>query len=413
MTSNKPSGLVDHFFRNEFGKTVSLLTARFGTHHLELAEDSVQEALIQAMNSWRTGKIPENPSGWIFRVANNKMIDQLRRSQKVFYATQVPEETYETPLPADDQGTDDMIRMMFACCNPKLSTEYQIILTLKILGGLSIREISLALLKKEETVAKAYTRAKKQFKAENIRLELPNEHHIKDRINTVLKVIYLLFNEGYKSSEGDQLIRKDLCEEALRLNQLLLAKELTNTDSARSLIALIHFQSARFEARVDALGNSISLEHQDRSRWDARHIDLGNRYLSSVENGERYTYFVQAAINGIHCDADDYQSTNWSYILTLYNHLYSISPNPIVALNRIYPIAMVHGPEEALNALQPLKTETSLRANHLLPATEAELYVQLRETEQAIASLKNAIQLCSNDRDREFYQRKIKRLEVD
>ena len=188
--------LVDHFFRTEYGKAVSHLTSKFGSVHLELAEDSVQEALIKAMQVWPYSKIPDNPTGWILRVAGNKMIDQLRRDQKISRPEELPEhsEEFNENLSLDSIN-DDMVRMMFACCHPTLSDEYQIILTLKMLGGLSIMEISSSLLKKEETVAKSYTRAKKKFKADEIKLTLPPAHEIEKRLEIVLKIIYLLFNE--------------------------------------------------------------------------------------------------------------------------------------------------------------------------------------------------------------------------
>ncbi len=410
MPQKPVNQLVDHFFRNEFGKAVTLLTSKFGVQYLELAEDAVQEALSKAMQKWGYGKIPDNPSGWIIRVAQNKIIDHLRRQQKVFYATQVPDQHYHQEMPAEEQFNDEMIKMMFACCNPKLSADYQIILTLKILGGLSIREIASALLKKEETIAKSYTRAKTQFKKENIRLELPKAEAISDRLQMVLKTIYLLFNEGYKSTEGEQLIRRDLCEEAMRLNQLLLENSSTNNEWTRSLMALMHFQVARFDSRVDEEGLAISLTDQDRSKWDQRHITFGNRYLTTIDNGIKNTYFIQAAISGIHCAANTWEDTNWKYILMLYNHLYTLRPNPVVALNRVYPFAMVHGAEAAITELNKLNSEPSLKSNHLLAATEAELYQRIGDLPKAKAFTEKAIELAKNEKDKAFLSQKLEQI---
>ncbi|MEQ9303897.1 MAG: sigma-70 family RNA polymerase sigma factor, partial [Marinoscillum sp.] len=372
MPNPSASSLVDHFFRNEFGKAVTYLTGKFGVAHLEAAEDAVQDALVKAMQSWGFGKVPDNPTGWIIRVAKNKLIDHLRRQQKVYYATQLPQVETESPDISDELFKDEMVKMIFACCNPAISSEYQLILTLKILGGLSVREIASALIKKEETIAKSYTRAKKKFKEENLTLEIPSQGDIQNRLNTALQAIYLLFNEGYKTTHGEQLIRKDLCEVAMRLNQLLLDKPETNNELSRSLMALMHFQVSRFDARLNDIGQSVSLEKQDRSKWDNRHIDLGNRYLTTIADGMTNTYFLQAAINGIHCSAPTYEQTNWTYILMLYNHLYSLSPNPIVALNRIYPLSKVHGPEIALEQLDELSKNKALDMNHLVFATRAE-----------------------------------------
>lgn len=208
--SRNVSELVDHFFRNEFGKAVSYLTGKFGPTYLGEAEDAVQEALVKAMQSWPFGKVPDSPTAWIIRVAHNKFIDQIRRKQKVYYTTSLPDtETQEAKI-TEDYFQDELVKMIFACCNPRLNAEYQLILTLRLLGGLSVREIAGALIKKEEAVAKALTRAKKKFQEENLKLELPPAKEIRNRLQIVLKVIYLLFNEGYKSTGGDQLIRRDI-----------------------------------------------------------------------------------------------------------------------------------------------------------------------------------------------------------
>ncbi len=200
--SEQVTKLVDHYFREEYGKAVSYLTAKYGSQHLDLAEDSVQEALYKAMQTWPYAQIPKNPSGWIVTVASNKMIDHFRKTSRVDNSDHIPDRLVETQDLDLESIQDDVVKMMFACCHPSLSAEYQIILTLKILGGLSIREISRGLLKKEETVAKSYTRAKKKFQEEGIQLVLPSQAEIKSRLRTVLHVIYLLFNEGYKTTEG-------------------------------------------------------------------------------------------------------------------------------------------------------------------------------------------------------------------
>ncbi|MEQ8472724.1 MAG: sigma-70 family RNA polymerase sigma factor [Marinoscillum sp.] len=412
MANPSTSSLVDHFFRNEFGKVVTYLTGKFGVAHLEAAEDAVQDALMKAMQSWGYGKVPDNPTGWIIKVARNKLIDHLRRQQKVYYATQLPETETEEPTISEDLFKDEMVKMIFACCNPAISTEYQLILTLKILAGLSIREISSALIKKEETVAKSYTRAKKKFKEENIILEIPSPEDIQNRLGVALKAIYLLFNEGYKTTEGEQLIRKDLCEEAMRLNQLLLDKQETNNEQTRSLMALMHFQVSRFDARLDEEGRSVSLQNQDRSKWDNQHITLGNRYLTTVSDGMTNAYFLQAAINGIHCASPDYEHTNWTYILILYNHLYSLNPNPIIALNRIYPLSKVHGPELALEQINELSNNKLLAQNYLVNATKAEILLQLDNLSDARAELELAIDLCANAKEREYMTRKLEEISL-
>ena len=399
--------VIDHLFRNEFGKAVAYLTGKFGPGHLSAAEDAVQDALMKAMQSWPFGKVPNNPTGWIIRVANNKLIDQLRRQQKVYYATQLPETSQAPPVISEELFNDEMVKMIFACCNPAMSTEHQLILTLKILGGLSIREIAAALLKKEETIAKAYTRAKKKFKEENPTLEIPTGGEIQNRLAVVLKVLYLLFNEGYKCTEGNQLIRKELCEEAMRLNHILLDKPETNNEWTRAHMALMHYHVARFDARTDEAGEAISLEFQDRSKWDPRHIELGNRYLNTIPEGYHNEYFIQAAISGIHVNARSYEQTDWPGILTMYNLLYSLKPNPLIALYRIIPVAMTHGPGAALSELSKLEDEPLLIRNHLLAATRAEIYCQLADWQNAKTALQEAIEKAENDKEKAFLNRKL------
>lgn len=401
------SELVDHFFRNEFGKAVSYLTAKFGPTYLGEAEDAVQDALMKAMQTWPFGKIPDNPTAWIIRVAKNKLIDQIRRKQKVYYTTRLPDINGHETIISEEFFQDEIVKMMFACCNPKLNIEYQMILTLRLLGGLSVKEIASALIKKEEAVAKALTRAKKKFQKENLRLEIPSEAEIKTRLQVVLKIIYLLFNEGYKSTEGDHLIRRDICEEAMRLNQILLEKKETNDEWSRSLMALMHFQASKFDSRTDEAGEGVSLEFQDRTKWDHRHINLGNRYLNSVQDGIHNTYFLQAAISGIHANAKTYEESQWPSILKLYDHLYALSPNPIIALNRIIPLAKIEGEAKALNQLQELEHEKSLSENYLLPAIKAELYIQLGQKNKAIKELQVAIEKTDNAREKAFLKKKM------
>ncbi|MFT6865299.1 MAG: RNA polymerase sigma factor (sigma-70 family) [Cyclobacteriaceae bacterium] len=407
-TSSEVSLLIDHFFRNESGKAIAFLTNRFGTENLEFVEDAVQEALFKAMQTWPYKTVPNNPTSWIIRVAGNKLVDQLRRNKKITYTEEIIDDRFEEVNLADGAFKDDMIRMIFACCNPQLSDEYQLILTLKILGGLSVKEIASGLLKKEETVAKSYTRAKKKFREENLTLELPESVAIDERLLRVLKVIYLLFNEGYKSTDSDQLIRKDLCKDAIRLCQLLLENRLTNTPYTRSLLALMYYHSSRFDARINQDGEIIPLEKQDRANWKKDFINRGNYYLSSVtENETQNEYFLQAAISGIHCNADTYEETRWDIILHLYDTLYHFNPSPIVALNRIVALEKIKGSAEALTEIEKLEKESSLTKNYLLPAIKAEIYISLKQIDQAIKSIKKAISLTANPNEKEYLKKKM------
>jgi RNA polymerase sigma factor (sigma-70 family) len=404
--------LVDHFFRTEYGKAVSHLTNKFGSINLELAEDAVQEALIKAMQVWPYSQIPDNPTGWILRVAGNKMIDHLRRDQKMSRQEELPEhsEEFNDNLSLDTIN-DDMVRMMFACCHPSLSDEYQIILTLKILGGLSIREISSSLLKKEETVAKSYTRAKKKFKADEIKLTLPPAHEIEKRLEMVLKIIYLLFNEGYKSAEGTQLIREELCEEAIRLNKVLLESEICDTPSANALMALMHFHASRFGARVDEHGDIINLEHQDRSKWNQDLINQGLIYLEKASDSEHVNdYIIQAAISSFHCNAQHFDETNWREILRLYDLQLQINPNPIIRLNRVIPMEKVHGSLLAFSEIEELEETSFFDEYYLFYAIKGQILENLGEISDCIKALEKAISLTKNEKEVSYLSSKLSQL---
>lgn len=407
----KVDQLIDHFFRTEYGKAVSHLTSRFGTGNIELAEDAVQDTLIKAMQTWPYAQVPDNPTGWILRVAGNKMIDHLRREQKQSKES-IPEvsEEFMDDIPLTDIN-DDMIRMIFACCHPTLSPEYQIILTLKILGGLSIREISTTLLKKEETVAKAYTRAKKKFKKDEINLTLPPANEIEQRLEMVLKIIYLLFNEGYKSAEGSNLIREDLCREAVRLNHVLLDSEICNTPSANALMALMCFHISRFSARVDESGEIISLEHQDRTKWDQELISKGRSYLNNASNAQEVNdYIIQAGISSHHCSASSFEETNWGEILRLYDLQYQINPSPVIRLNRIVPMERVHGSMLAYAELEELEETGFFDTYYLFYAIKGGILQNLGEIDESIAALKKAISLTKNEREVTYLEKKLHQL---
>lgn len=406
----KPRELVDHFFRNEYGKAVSLLTARFGTIHLELAEDAVHDALEKAMHVWGYGSIPSNPTGWILRVAGNRMIDQLRRNNKIIPES-LPVAFEETDITLDEIN-DDLIRMIFACCHPSISEEYQIILTLKILGGLSIREIATCLLKKQETIAKAYTRAKKKFKTEAIKLLLPPANEIERRLEMVLKIIYLLFNEGYKSAEGVALIKEDLCEEAMRLNHVLLDNEICNTPSSNALMALMYFNASRFSARVDNDGNMLNLETQDRNLWDKRMIQQGIIYLQRASaTGIINEYVIQATINSLHCTSASFKSTNWLQILELYDLHVQINPNPIIELNRVIPLEKVHGSMLAFAELDRLEQSQFFDGYYLFYAIKAGVLENLHQFDDCVKAYQKAIALTKNEREVRYLQNRLAKVQ--
>ena len=406
--SQQVTTLVDHFFREEYGKVVSFLTAKFGAEHLELAEDSVQETLYKAVKTWSHSNIPKNPSGWMVTVASNRMIDQLRRSSRLEGEDAIihePSNDIEVNL---DSIQDDMVKMIFACCHPSLSVEYQIILILKILGGLSIKEIARALIKKEETIAKSYTRAKKKFQEENISLELPPQIEINNRLKTVLHIIYLLFNEGYKTTSGNELIRKELCNEAIRLNKILLENDGCNTSFSNALLALMYFHSARFESRVDTNGKLLTLEFQDRSNWDKFYILEGLKYLRLATKGSFLNeYYIQATISGLHCEAMRYENTKWSEILELYNVLLRLNPSPMVKLNRIVALSKAKSPEEALRELSKLKSNKSILDHYLFHAIKGDCLLSIGNIIEAKEAIIKAVELTNNSMEKAHLLKKI------
>ena len=393
--------------------TVAFLTGKYGIQELELAEDAVQEALLMAMKKWPFSGIPKKPSAWIVTVANNKVLDALRRNKRITYTNTIADRSEEFSHYTEDHFDDEVVKMMFACCTPTISEKYQIILTLKIISGLNIKEISVALITKEETIAKSYTRAKTKFKKENLKIKLPALDEIPERLSSVLKVIYLLFNEGYKSSNETDFIRKDLCYEAMRLCLLIYHRKETNTNETRALLALMCFHSARIDARTNAQGDIVPLQFQDRSLWQKELINRGNFFLNQTKtNMFQNGYFLQAAISGSHCNCDSFDETPWDLILKLYDHLLALDQNAIVKLNRIVALQKVHGAQVAFDELADFENEPELINNHLLPAIKAELFLELGDHANALQALEEALEKVVNSSEKSFLTQKINQLKL-
>ncbi|MEM9896699.1 MAG: sigma-70 family RNA polymerase sigma factor, partial [Bacteroidota bacterium] len=371
----------------------------------------VQNALIKAIQTWKNTNIPDNPAGWIIKVAQNQLLDELRKKQRQQNLEVAVEQRISPSEPNLDSLTDDQIRMMFACCHPSLSSSDQLILILKILGGLSIREIAGSLMKKEDSIAKAYTRAKKKFKNEEIQLRLPAANDIAERLDLVLKIVYLLFNEGYKAVEGPGILRKELCAEAIRLTEILVANDLCSTPSTYALLALMLFHSARFDARIDEEGLPISLEDQNRSLWDRRLIDAGLEALTtSMESNEMNEYIMQAAISGEHCIANSFEETNWHRILSYYDQQLKQQNSIVVALNRVIPLEKVKGPLAASQEIEKLEKTAHFDEYYLFYAIKSEVLRSLDETEEAKENLKKAIALATNGKEKEYLKKKLNQL---
>lgn len=411
--SHSASTLVEHFFRHEYGKTIAHLTRKYGSAKLELIEDSVQEALLKAMKIWSFGEVPKNPSGWIYRVANNHLIDLLRRGQK--------QEDWEKQDLERDLGKydaldpqlegeikDDQLRMMFACCHPALSLESQVMLTLKLLCGFGNAEISRSLLKSKDAVAKALTRGKKKFKAEVGELSVPMGGELKNRLAVVAKIIYVLFTEGYNATQGEKHIQLELCNEAFRLGGLLLENQRINAPVIQALMALMSFQASRFEARLDAQGQLLTLDQQDRSKWDEDLISKGVRFMVASASADMPSeYHFQAGIAFLHCSAPDFESTEWDKILNLYNGLVLNYPSPIVRLNRVVAFERVHGPEKALKELKQLEESKALQDYYLFYAVKGDLLYKLGRLAERQECLNKAISLTENEVEVAFLRKKL------
>ena len=395
--------LAEHLFRHEAGKLVSVLTGIFGTERLQLAEDVVQEAMIRALQTWPYYGVPKNPAAWLTQTAKNLALDLIRR-EKVFLEKQ-PQIIATIEQWSDDGGSDgapafeselkdDRLRLLFACCHPLIPQEAQTALALKTLGGFGTAEIASAFLTTEAAVAKRLTRARERIRELQIPFEIPSGEEISTRLDSVLQALYLLFNEGYKASSGESLIREELCSEAIRLTALLAAHPAGNQPRTHALLALMVLNAARLPARVDADGNILRLREQDRSSWDRRMIGRGIFHLQQSAAGEQLSvYHLQAGIAACHCTARDYESTDLRQILALYDQLVQIDDSPVVALNRAVAVAAVHGPQAGSEAVEAIRNRRSLDAYYLLYAVLADFKAQLNEFQSAAGHLRKALQL--------------------
>jgi RNA polymerase sigma-70 factor (ECF subfamily) len=410
--AQEPSQVVEHLFRHESGKMVATLTRIFGIENLTLAEDVVQEALARALQTWPFYGIPENPGAWIMRTSRNLALDVVRR-QKVFRDKQ-PEITrlieQGTPdfIEAELEIADDRLRFIFVCCHPAIPPEAQVALALKTLCGFSVTEISRAFLTTDAAIAKRLTRAKQKIRDAGIRFEIPSGEELSRRLDTVLQSLYLLFNEGYKASSGDKLVREDICSEAIRLTALLAGHPAGDQPRTHALLALMLLNAARIPARVDDQGNLLRIQDQDRTSWDQKMIARGVMHLGRAAVGDQMTeYHIQAGIAVCHTLAKDYQSTDWPQILALYDRLIEMDDSPVVALNRAVAIAEVHGPQAGLDAVNSIADLKSLESYYLLHAVLGEFESRLNHSGKAAAHFKKSIVLAPLKSEQDFLAKRL------
>ena len=409
------SQIVEHFFRHEYGRIVSHLAGKFGVDHLEEVEDAVQEALYKAMQSWPFAGVPSNSSAWILQVARNKLIDNYRKANTLAKKSAAIRESQtqdEQPVDLDLNHVlnDDLLKMLFACCDPRINEEHQVILALRILCGFSAKEVAQAFLRSEEAVGKTYQRAKEKLREAGYSPQVPLGKDLNDRLDSILKTLYLLFNEGYKASHGNALIRKDLCEEAIRLAELIVEDKLLRKPAVQSLLALMYFQVSRFDSRIDKDGKLLTLEEQDRSLWNKELINKGLEYIEKATGfGPVGEYYIQASMAACHCLAKDFQSTDWKKILALYDLNLSINPGKIVALNRLVAVARVAGDWQAFEELEKLHDET-LEKFYLYHAIRGSLLATLQRKDEAKEAYRKASTLTDNQLEKAYLFEKAAKL---
>ncbi len=404
------SQLIPHLFRTEHSKMVSVLVKAFGLDSMETAEDIVSETFLSALDIWPYKGTPENPTAWLYTVAKNKLKNHLSRKttflKHVAHQSKGQSFSIETAIDFSDKNiADSQLQMLFAICHPSLSKEAQICLALRTLCGLGLNEIADAFLSNKETIHKRLQRAREKLQSEKIRLELPPDTEINERLDTVLQTIYLLFSEGYYSESNNTIVRKELCVEALNLAYLLLDNPSTNTHAANALLSLMCFHASRLDARLSATGDIILLDDQDKTLWDGEFIEKGFYYLQQASRWDITSpYYIEASIAYWHT-VDNSNADKWPGILKLYDLLLQINYSPVIALNRLWAFSKVNGSVAAIKESEGLRIKKDQFYFILL----AELYKTI-DVCKAIEYLTSAAEACKTKAEKELVQRRINKL---
>ncbi len=403
--------IIEHLFRNEYGKLVSGLIRFFGTANIQVAEDIVQETLIAASENWSIDGIPNNPTGWLVQVARRKSLNELKRRKMIekHHAGDHFRQQSENQIGSvllEGEIEDNQLRMIFTCCHPSLNIKSQIALTLKTLCGFGVKEVAKALLTNESTINKRLYRAKSDIRNSKLAFDIPQGVELNERLEAVNLTLYLLFNEGYNSSASDSIIQKELCLEAIRLTKLI-CEHFKEHKKTYALLSLMYFHAARFEARIDDKGTIILFEDQDRSKWNSNLINLGIQFLQKSIDTSLSSYHIEAGIAAEHCMAKSFEETDWQSIYNQYQLLEKVKPNPVIKLNLAIIQSKLKGVEASLNELDQLAQNKTLVNYHLLPATQGIFHMKLGNYRKAIPFLEKAQTLEPSASENEFIQSRI------